>query len=66
MTWNNYGTVWHIDHIMPCSLFDMTKESDRAKCFHYTNMQPLFALDNLLKGDKLPVDNARETGIIPI
>lgn len=42
MTWNNYGKVWEIDHIKPCSLFDMTNLKQQQKCFHYTNMQPLF------------------------
>lgn len=64
MTWDNYGVIWHIDHILPCSSFDMTKESDREKCFHYTNLQPLLAIDNLVKGDKLPVDISEGNGII--
>jgi len=54
MTWDNYGTLWHIDHIMPCKSFDLTLEENRQKCFHHTNLQPLLAVDNLKKLDRLP------------
>jgi len=48
MTWDNYGE-WHIDHIVPCAKFDLTQESHRRRCFHWSNMQPLWAHDNLSK-----------------
>ena len=54
MTWENYGLYgWHIDHILPCNSFDLTLDSEQRKCFHYTNMQPLWAKENLAKGDKI-------------
>lgn len=53
MTWENWGKLWHIDHIVPCVSFDLTKYSDQLKCWHYTNLRPLFALDNLRKGGKI-------------
>lgn len=53
MAWNNHGTVWHIDHIQPCSSFDLTEPAQQALCFHYGNMQPLLVSENLKKGDKV-------------
>ena len=54
MSWENYGKFgWHIDHIIPCSSFNMLLEEDQKKCFHYTNLQPLWWLDNLKKGNKI-------------
>jgi len=52
MSWDNYGK-FHIDHILPCASFDLSKPSEQKKCFHYTNLQPLWAADNLSKGAKL-------------
>ena len=51
MTWSNYGQFgWHIDHIKPCSYFDLSQPSQQRECFHYTNLQPLWWLDNIKKG----------------
>ena len=43
----------HIDHIKPISSFDLTKPSEQKKCFHYSNLQPMWAIDNIRKGAKL-------------
>ena len=51
MTWENRGE-WHIDHIRPCASFDLTDPEEQKKCFHWTNLQPLWAQDNLRKGAK--------------
>ena len=54
MTWDNYGVKgWHIDHRKPCAAFDLTNSEQQKECFHYTNLQPLWAKDNLAKGDKI-------------
>lgn len=51
MNWENMGK-WHIDHIVPLAAFDLTKEENQKIAFHYTNLQPLWAIDNLKKGAK--------------
>ena len=51
MSWENYGE-WHIDHIKPCASFDLSKPEQQKQCFHYTNLQPLWAIDNIRKSDK--------------
>ena len=67
MTWGNRGKVWHIDHIIPCTYFDLTNKDQQLKCCNYTNLQPLYAttfiaiqngesvdyIGNIEKGNKL-------------
>lgn len=54
MSWKNYGfDTWHIDHIIPCDKFDLTDSKQQEQCFHYTNLQPLWAKDNWQKANKL-------------
>lgn len=56
MTWENHGLgrdKWHVDHIRPCSSFDLTDPAQQHACFHYTNLQPLWSSDNLSKGAKI-------------
>lgn len=54
MSWDNYGKYgWHVDHIIPCSSFDLTDIEQQKICFHYTNLQPLWAKDNLQKSNKI-------------
>lgn len=49
MTFENHGSYWHIDHVIPCSVFDL-KDTDEIKhCFRWTNLQPLKARKNLVK-----------------
>lgn len=55
MTWDNHGVFgWHIDHIIPLSSAK-TKE-ELYPLFHYTNLQPLWAKDNLSKSNKMPLN----------
>lgn len=42
MDWGNHGDVWELDHIIPCAQFDLTQIEEQRKCFHYSNLQPLF------------------------
>ena len=51
MSWENYG-AWHIDHIRPCATFNLLDPGEQARCFHYTNLQPLWKADNLRKSAK--------------
>jgi hypothetical protein len=54
MSWDNYGLYgWHIDHVIPCDAFDLTDPEQQKQCFHYTNLQPLWADDNLKKSNKV-------------
>ena len=53
MTMDNYGSKWHIDHIIPCSAFDMTKEGQIRQCFHFTNLRPMWARANIRKGARI-------------
>lgn len=56
MSWKNYGRGWNnkkewqIDHIKPCASFDLSVPEQQKLCFNYTNLQPLWAEENLSKG----------------
>lgn len=52
MTWRNYGRVWHVDHIVPCSYFDLNRHDEQRRCFHFTNLRPLWAEQNCREGNK--------------
>jgi hypothetical protein len=50
MTWDNHTIHgWHIDHVRPCNLFNLSDPKQQEQCFHYSNLQPLWAKDNLRK-----------------
>lgn len=50
MTWENHGKLWHIDHIKPLASFDLESRTEQLRAIHYTNLQPLWASDNIRKG----------------
>lgn len=54
MTWDNWSKDgWHIDHIRPLASFDLTDEKQLRKACHYTNLQPMWAKENLKKGARV-------------
>jgi hypothetical protein len=58
MTWENHNIKgWHIDHIRPISSFNLSDPEQQKICFHYSNLQPLWAEDNLRKNKKYDPNN---------
>lgn len=53
MTWDSYGKTWELDHIIPLSFFDLTKESHIKISCHYSNLKPISRMDNIKKGNKI-------------
>lgn len=53
MTWENFGSKWHLDHVTPCASFDMTNKEHQSLCFHWSNLQPLDGIENIKKSDKI-------------
>jgi len=51
MNWENQGTYWHMDHIIPIS--SAQTDEDVYRLNHYTNFQPLYWEDNLKKSNKI-------------
>jgi hypothetical protein len=52
MSWENYGNrndQWSVDHIVPCALFDLSKSAHQRRCFHFSNLQPMWHVENLEK-----------------
>lgn len=52
MSWDNHGE-WHIDHILPLSRFDLTDRAQFIKVCHFSNLQPLWAIENQSKYNKV-------------
>ena len=53
MNWDNLGSYWQIDHILPMNGFITTEMSQMRVCFNWTNLQPLEKIENRQKSDKL-------------
>lgn len=56
MTFENYGSYWHVDHAKPCALFDHSKIEEVKECWHWSNLVPLESLENASKGHRLDED----------
>lgn len=59
MSWNNYGK-WHLDHIIPCNSWDLSKPEEVKMCFHYLNLQPMWGPLNSSKSDKFKLEDKIE------
>lgn len=53
MNWDNLGTYWEVDHILPIAQFNLLHEADCMICFHWSNLQPLFKGENRSKSKKI-------------
>jgi hypothetical protein len=63
MDWSNYNFHgWSIDHIKPCASFNLKDKEQQKRCFHYTNLQPMWHIDNMRKGS---LYDGRRTWRIP-
>lgn len=62
MSWDNYGELWNIDHIIPVKSFDLTTEKEKFTCWNWTNLTPMISSENSSKKNsviKLQVDNMK-------
>ena len=53
MSWENQGSYWHFDHVLPCDFFDLSNDDDIHKCYNWTNLQPLEKIENIVKKNKI-------------
>jgi hypothetical protein len=55
-TFENYGTLWHLDHVIPCSSFDLSNDINQLLCFHWSNHQPLDRVENMAKNNNIDMN----------
>lgn len=53
MTWENYGTVWHVDHRIPLATLDMRDPTNQQFLFNYKNTRPMLADANRRRSNNL-------------
>lgn len=53
MSFDNFGKVWEIDHVLPCSSFNMEDEIEQKKCFNWKNLAPLLCSVNKIKNKNI-------------
>jgi len=57
MSWSDYGVFgWHVDHIIPCAAFNLSRKDHQMICFNYRNLRPLWSHENEEKGDTVDLD----------
>ena len=64
--WDNYGIIWEIDHVKPCSSFNLELDEDKAICFNWKNMRPLSKELNSIKSDNILDDEIIKHNFIVI
>ncbi len=52
-TLENFGALWHMDHVIPVSFFNLSDCREAEMCFHWTNIRPLYSKDNHKKASKI-------------
>lgn len=60
MTWENQGSFWHIDHVIPVSRFNLETEDDVIRCFNWKNLSPLTKKENLTKSSNIIISQIKE------
>lgn len=60
MTFENHGSVWHIDHVNPCASFDISNPDDLRRCSHWTNTRPLDKYINMSRSWKKDEEEIRK------
>lgn len=60
MNMENHGDVWHVDHVIPCKIFDLEDDDESERCFHWSNLQPLHRDNNYKKGDRISKQEVRK------
>ena len=53
MSFDNYGSVWQIDHCLAIASFNLLDEKEMKKCFNWINLRPMYCSENISKGDKI-------------
>jgi len=57
--WDNHGSRWQIDHVRPCTIYNMENQEHQKECFHWTNLSPVLTEHNLTKGQNISLDDEK-------
>ena len=53
MTMDNYGSIWHLDHVLPISSFNLLEEEELFKAMNWMNIRPMLPVKNIQKSNKI-------------